>query len=135
MFRVYDKIAKTWIIDGIYLSPNDKISTTKNAIFGKKKKFFVSDDRYVYHRDIGLLDCNKELIYEGDIVEVKLNGDKDNKGINMLVTYSPDIAAYVLLNFNGYKYYSLGVDKCKYIKVIGNVFDNLDLLPKEAYKE
>ena len=132
MFRVYNKITKEWIKDGIYLSPNDKFSTDKNAIFGKKKKFFVTDDRYVYHRDIGLLDCDNVLIYEGDILEVKPNEDKI---VNMLVTYLPEIAAYVLLDFNDYKYYPLGSDKSKYIKVIGNVFDNLDLLPSEAYKE
>ncbi len=34
MYRVFDKKEKCWVKDGIYLSPNNDLSTSKKAIFG-----------------------------------------------------------------------------------------------------
>lgn len=132
MFRVRDKIQNKWVEDGVYLCLDDGFSAVKKGAFGSKKILPVSDGRYVYHRDIGLLDCDKTLIYEGDIVRVEF---EDDSIFNMLVTYISDIASYVLLEFNKYEYFPININNCKHIKVIGNVFDNLDLLPPEAYKE
>lgn len=130
MYRVYDKKEKCWVKDGVYLSPNNDLSTSKKAVFGNVKLSLASDERYVWHRDIGLTDKDKVLIYEGDIVEINFGKVK----INTLVTYAPENASYILLDFKIHKYYSLGKNRCEFIKVIGNVFENHDLLPEEAYE-
>ena len=132
MYRVFDRKEKHWVKEGIYLSPNNDLSTSKNAVFGNVKLSLSSDERYTWHRDIGLYDKDNVLIYEGDIVEANLD---EEKKIIALVSYSLEFASYVLLDFKEHKYYTLGMNKCKFIKVIGNVFDNSDLLPKEAYEE
>lgn len=131
MYRVFDRKEKCWVKEGIYLSPNNDLSTSKNAVFGNVKLSLASDERYIWHRDIGLYDKDKVLIYEGDIVEVNLD---EEKKIIALVSYSLELASYILLDFKTHKYYTLGTNRCKFIKIIGNIFDNRDLLPKEAYE-
>ena len=132
MFRVFDIIEHRWVKDDIYLAPNNDLFMLKKTKLGTKKMSLVSDKRYIVHKHIGLSDMKNIMIYEGDIVEVQIN--KDSK-INMLVTYSPDISSYIILDFNENKYYSLGINNRKFVKVIGNVFENCDLLPAEAYKD
>ena len=132
MYRVYDKKEKCWVKDDIYLAPNNDLFMLKKTKLGTKKLSLVSDKRYIVHKYIELSDMKNVLIYEGDIVEVQIN--KDSK-INMLVTYSPDISSYIILDFNENKYYSLGINNRKFVKVIGNIFENRDLLPAEAYED
>lgn len=134
MYRVFDRKEKHWVKEGIYLSPNNDLSTSKNAVFGNVKLSLASDERYTWHRDIGLHDKDKVLIYEGDIVEVDFSELGVKEKIITLVTYASENASYILLDFKTHKYYTLGTNRCKFIKVIGNIFDNRDLLPKEAYE-
>ena len=132
MFRVFDIKEKCWIKDGIYLAPNDDLFMLKKTKLGTKKLSLVSDKRYIVHKYIGLSDMKNISIYEGDIVEVQIN--KDSK-VNMLVTYSPDTSSYIILDFNEKKYYSLGINNRKFVKVVGNIFENKDLLPTEENNE
>ena len=121
MFRVYDKEAKRWVNGKAYLSPNGEIYIIKSSIFGwLKLQPALSHDRYVYHRDIGLYDKNKELVYEGDYIEAQITEEKVVKGI---VVYAQEISSYVILCFDSDEYFTLGTEVCEYIEVIGNVFD------------
>lgn len=123
MYRVYDNVEKCWVKKEIYISPNDDLSMSKKSMFGTEKLSLVSNQRYIFHKDIGLRDMNKTPIFEGDICKIaKLN-------VVGVIAYCFEHAAYYLFDYSNFRYYSLGIDKCKEIEVIGNVFDNNDLLP------
>ena len=123
MYRVYDNKEKCWVKKGVYISPNNDLSISKKAMFGTEKLSLVSNQRYVFHRDIGLRDMNNTLIFEGDVCRI---ARLDTVGV---IAYYPEHAAYYLFDYTNSKYYTLGIDKCKEIEIIGNVFDNDDLLP------
>lgn len=122
MYRVFDNVEKRWVREGIYLSPNNDLSTSKNALFGSKRLSLASDQRYIFHRDIGLCDKNKSLIFEGDICKVP------SFDIVGLIAYVPEHASYYLLDYKNSKYYELGIDECKEIEIIGNVLENSNLI-------
>lgn len=119
MFRVFDKVEHAWVQDCIYLSPNDDLSIekTRKSLFGKTKLTLVSEQRYIYQRDIGLLDKNGNLIFEGDICSTK---SEDVMGV---IAYVPQHASYYLLDDRDMKYYPLGEERCKQLEVIGNIFE------------
>ena len=125
MYRVWDNVEQGWVQDCIYLSPNDDLSMAKarKSLFGTTKLNLVSDQRYIYQRDIGLLDKKKNLIFEGDICSTK-SGD-----VMGVIAYVPEHASYYLLDDRTMKYYPLGEERCKQLEVIGNIFENKDLLP------
>ena len=122
MYRIYDNKEKCWVRDGFYLSPNGDLSTSKKALFGAEKLSLVSEQRYTFHRDIGLCDKNNTLIFEGDICKIEL------LNIIGVVAYVYDRASYYLLDYKNSKYYTLGASNCKEIEIIGNIFDNSDLI-------
>jgi hypothetical protein len=122
MYRVFDNVEKRWVREGIYLSPNNDLSTSKKVLFGSEKLSLVSSQRYIFHRDIGLCDKNEVLIFEGDIGKIK---SLDSIG---LITYVPEHASYYLLDYKNSKYYTLGEANCKEIEIIGNVLENSNLI-------
>ena len=123
MFRVFDNVKKVW------------------ATVRYDKKIFLSifsrliqtyDDRYIAHRDIGLSDKNDKLIFEGDICKIELkDNEKQTTEVIGLICYEPTHAAFYLFDFKNSQYYTLGVDKCKQMIVIGNVCENRDLFPTD----
>lgn len=126
MLRIYDNKKKRWIKNNIYLVPNGDLYILEKTIFKKNKKLVLaSDDRYVYHRNIGLTDKNDVLIYEGDIVEAQIS--KDETTI-VEIAYVYQTASYMAFDFKTDTIYTLNEDKCKLAKVIGNVFDTPELL-------
>ena len=122
MYRVYDNKGKCWVREGIYLSPNNDLSISKKTFFGTEKLSLVSDHRYVYHRDIGLPDKNNHLIFEGDICK--------NERLNIvgLISYIESNASYCFLDYDNSTWYTLGTEACKELEIIGNIFDNIDLI-------
>ena len=127
MYRVYDTKENGWVQDCIYLSPNDDLSMeqTKKSLFKKTSLTLVSENRYTYQREIGLLDKKGNLIFEGDICSSKQH---DIMGV---IAYVPEHASYYLLDDRTLKYYPLGEERCKQLEVIGNIFENKDLLPSD----
>ena len=123
MFRVYDNKEKHWVREGVYLSPNNDLSTSKRALFGTEKLSLASDHRYIWHRDIGLYDKNNKLVFEGDICKCK------DGAFTGVVAYVHEHASYYLLDDEHLTFYPLGVEYMDQVEVIGNVCENQDLLP------
>lgn len=121
MYRIYDSKEKKWVREGIYLSPNNDLSKSNKSLFGYNKLNLVPDCRYTYQNDIGLFDKKGVLIFEGDIL-------KSESGLIGLVAYVPEKAAYLFLDYNNTKYYPLGSDICKQLSIIGNNFENPELV-------
>jgi len=124
-FRIYDKKKKEWLRDGIYMSPINDIYVSKKTLFCTEKLSLVSNNRYIHHTDIGLTDKNHILIFEGDICRI------EELEVIGVVAYAPEIASYCLLDDKNLKYYPLGEERCKQVEVIGNVFDNSELIEEK----
>lgn len=120
MFRVYNTEKKQWVKDDIYLNPNGELFLIKQSLFGWIKVPMVLDDKYVYHRDIGLYDKNQNLVFEGDYIRARVAEDKEEIG---LVSYAHELSAYVILCVDSDTFYTLGSETTEFIEVIGNVFD------------
>lgn len=107
------------------MSPNNDLFIKDNKNIIKKlfnKLSIRTNRRYVYQIDIGLYDKNGALIFEGDVCKII----KDDINVVGVVSYVPQFASYCILDKDNYKYCTLGVDKCEYIEVVGNVFDCYD---------
>lgn len=124
MYRVYDKKETTWVKENIYLAPNNDLYLAKKNLLGNITLSLISDNRYVYQIDTGLLDKNKQLIFEGDICKAI------QSGMVGLVSYSSEHGAYVFLDYTEHKWYPLSKEIClNNIEVVGNIFDNPELIP------
>ena len=119
MYRVYDNKRHKWIERNIYLSPNGDLYRIKNTFFGNKLTL-LSDERYIWHKSIGVFDKNQEEIYEGDYVEAEVDKDKIVTG---MICYAHEYASYIILCTDTNEYYHIGSELSEFIKVIGNVFD------------
>lgn len=114
MYRVYDNEKNEFLDGEYYLSPLNDVTVFNKGLF-RKRIDLLSSERYIFQRDIGLQDKDGRLIYEGDVLDCK-NEDKSFTGT---VVYSPDIASYIVLDFDNKKYYPLGKDYMQFVKVIG----------------
>lgn len=120
-FRVYDKKKKKFINDNIFLTPDGELVESKKSLFGNKLTF-VEQDRYVYQKYIELNDKKNNPIYMGDYLKAQVAQDRE---INGLVTFSPELSSYVILSFDTDEYFTLGESVREYIEVSGNVFNDL----------
>ncbi len=96
-----------------------------NTGFGIIEDHIDTGMQYVKEETVGqftgLMDKNGKKIFEGDILEDILCGDKERYAVIF-----DDYCRYVLTN-NGTKNYLLARNN-KDIEVIGNIFDNAELL-------
>ena len=125
-FRVYDTEKKEWCIGEYYLSQRDDLLLSEKKKFGKEKTTLLSDNIYVWHRDIGYLDKNDNLIFEGDICNIKANsGD-----FTCVVAYVPSCCQYLLVRSDGEKLdmYEFYEEAKELIEIVGNIFDNSDMI-------
>lgn len=121
MFRVYDTKAKRWVNDNVYMSQEGELFMIKQSVFGWVKfPLTLSQDRYVYHKAIDLLDKYDWQVYEGDYIKATVAEDKDVIG---LVAFAPELSAYVILCEDSDEFFTLGSEVTKFISVVGNVFD------------
>lgn len=118
-YRVYDKKKKRFVQDNIFLTPEGELVESKKSIFGDKITF-VSQNRYVYQKYIELDDKDGKQIYVGDYLEATVAEDRVIEG---MVTFAPELSAYIILCFETEEYFTLGSDVVQFIRVIGNVFD------------
>lgn len=133
MFRVYDKEEKCWVNNDIYMSPSPRnnLYVLKKSIFGITKLELTPVGRYTYHRSIHLYDKNDKLIFEGDYIKAQVSDDRVVTG---MVAYAHELSAYVILCFECDEYFTLGTEVCKYIEVVGNVFDGFNEEEKDDNK-
>ena len=125
MFRVFDKVKNCWVKDEIYLSSNNDLFISKNILFGLKKLSLVSEYRYTYHRSTDLYDKNKVMIFEGDICKI------EHLNVVGLIAYIPELVTYCLLDDESLKYYPLDEYRCRQIEIMGNIFENKNLIETE----
>lgn len=119
--RIYDNKQNKWIMDGIYLNPNtEELYIFEKKRFRKERLVPVSSKRFIVHNDIRLTDKDGYLIHEGDVVEAEIN---PNEFIMTMVAWCPSMAAYTLLDFETDTGYPLGEEQCKYVRIMGNIFD------------
>lgn len=118
-YRVYDKKKRRFVTDNIFLTPEGELVESKKSLFGDKLTF-VSQSRYVYQKDIELVDKNGNLIYIGDVLEAKVADDRIVRGI---VMFAQELSAYIILCYESDEYFTLGESVCDFIEIVGNVFD------------
>lgn len=121
MYRVYDNKRRCWV-DDIFYSPNDEPYVSKSNMFHVLYLTSVDDTRYICQKDIGLIDKNENVIFEGDICK------HEESGMIGLIAYSPEQASYLLFNNKEMCYYPIGMEVCKKLIVIGNIMENRDLI-------
>ena len=119
-YRVFDKKKKKFVTDNIFLTPDGELIESKKSLFGNKMTF-VDGNRFVYQRYIGLGDKNNTPIYIGDTLEARVAEDRTIRGV---VTFAPELSAYIILCFESEEYFTLGESICDLITVVGNVFDD-----------
>ena len=144
-FRIWDKTQKDFYIDAYMLR-------TDGIIFVEHKEliFNVSQENFVIQQYTGLKDKNDKEIYEGDIISITgwLIGSYFNIAIHSSmpetsytwtakVIYDEDYGAYLLEYINRPDYKGRG-SFCgvgKNAEVIGNIFENPELLAEKSLDE
>ena len=115
-FRVWDHILSEWIkSDQLVLRPNG--SVTDGSI--------LIDSKYIQF-NTGLTDSNDDPIYEGDIII-------DNQKQKYEIIFDENHARYDLKvcgenKLRGQTSYGTEIYEKKHIEVIGNIFENPELL-------
>ena len=126
-YRVFDKENREWVHpDKILIScVENKLLTCGNAVFGWRKLKELSEDRYLFHTSLGIVDKHGVELYEGDICTVDMEeGHEDGDKITVEIAYVEDCASYFMFDWEHSKYYSFGDGITSIIEVIGNVCDD-----------
>lgn len=121
MYRVYDLENKEWCTNTVAVLSYGGVFRVINKAFGLSQLKPLSETQFAVHKCVDLFDKNNQMIYEGDILQAESN-------VTGVISYAPEIASFVLLDYNTSQYFHLGAEICKHLMIIGNVFDNEDLL-------
>lgn len=134
-YRVFDLKNREWADpDKILISCGEnKLLTCGNAVFGWRKLKELPEDKYLFHKSLGIVDKHGVELYEGDICAVDMpEGHEDGDTITVEVAYIKERAGYFMFDWEHSKYYSFGEGLNKIIEVIGNVCDDEPNLENEV---
>lgn len=135
MFRVRNIKDNKWEIGEFYISYNgDLVRVNREKSMFNKEKVSIKllpDTKYVWQQDSGYNDKYGNRIYEGDICKITI----DDEHIICVVAYIPSRASYMLLDNKHSAYYTFHNEVREQIEVVGNVFDNDNLVEFEDIKE
>ena len=92
-------------------------------IVSTEGELFSLDEAYVLEQYTGLKDKNGKEIYEGDIVL-----DDDFGDVGMVEYYAPNFTFHPIYPIERWNSHYIGM----YMKVIGNIHENPELLGEEA---
>lgn len=125
MYRMWDHEKERWVKD-FYIIPSGEAFVLKKKLFGSKL-VPMTEDKYTLHKNIEVFDRNGKSIYEGDIV---VNTDDcDIKGV---VAYSSNHAAYYIFDEKRGLYYGITDAVRDKMEIVGNCFENPDMLMVEC---
>ena len=122
LFRAKQVCGDEWI-EGYYLNcyyPGNSTDQTGNFIVeypGKYHEIYLE----TLCQYVGLIDKNGKKIFEGDIV-------KSDLGKVGKIAYNETHLSYLILENTEMKYYYIQECDSGHIEVIGNIFDNPDLI-------
>jgi len=135
-FRLWDKENKCWHNPNILevWDESGNVEPFQYVKTGKLDPIYMPLDNWVIQQYIGLKDKNDKEIYEGDIVNFTKRGmthGPESENIkNAEVWYSSEDCAFVFGKYKSIDYtwwYSM-VDVLYDFEVVGNIFENKDLL-------
>lgn len=117
-FRIWNKIENKW---GANLHEDWEIRTNNRGIF----TIIEEDAGSILQKSVGLNDYNNKEIFEGDIVDYF---NSEGRG---LVKWDDDNGLFYIEDINS-SWAGLFSEKRKWyrIEIVGNVFENPDLLNK-----
>lgn len=122
-YRVWNKEESCWV-DEVFLTPNGEVISVephrwKSDIY---KTDLKPDNKFIVQHSINITDKNNTEIYEGDIVQTEFD-------VIGVIVYVPDRLSFILIDFKENKFYILTELRCKQCEIIGNVMENIDLVP------
>lgn len=126
-FRAWDKVNKNMLYD---------VSTGTVIIW--YKEISAKSENCVFMQYTGLKDANGKEIYEGDIVKYVAGENYENTGVVIwadeknsfnLKTY-PFMCGFVIHNEEENKTDKFEWDETNYMEVIGNIYENPELLER-----
>ena len=121
-FRAWNSMAKKMLHFGNPIAIADDVDRYGVFFESLEKKMYIGG-KYENMQFTGFKDENGKEIYEGDIVSI------DSEGI-WYIYWEDNLARFVLRKKNQKTKYFLEVEGC-FIRVIGNIHENTDLLEVE----
>lgn len=122
-FRAQDVASNKWLYGDLRHHKNDVCIFEQGGTKGEQVK------RDTIGQFAGLRDINGKDIYEGDIIRQDVCGD----GSNGVVVYDEKHAMFALRYYDPHNPIIYGLYDCqeKELKIIGNIYDNPELIAED----